>query len=175
MIFDLEDRRVNFASENYFIAHNATLVGSINIGDNVSIWFNAVLRADHDVMTIGAETNIQDGAVLHVDAGSPLTLGRGVTVGHKAMVHGCTVGDFSLIGINAVVLDGAKIGNYCLIGANTLIPEGKVIPDGSLVVGSPGRVIRQLDDAQRKRLEWGAAHYVENGQRFRRSMRERRV
>jgi carbonic anhydrase/acetyltransferase-like protein (isoleucine patch superfamily) len=112
---------------------------------------------------------------LHVDAGSPLTLGRGVTVGHKAMVHGCTVGDYSLIGINAVVLDGAKIGNYCLIGANTLIPEGKVIPDGSLVVGSPGRVIRQLSDEQRKRLEWGAAHYVENGQRFRRAMRERIV
>jgi carbonic anhydrase/acetyltransferase-like protein (isoleucine patch superfamily) len=175
MIFDLEERRVTFASENYFIAHNATLVGSIAIGDNVSIWFNAVLRADDDAMTIGDETNIQDGAVLHVDAGSPLTLGRGVTVGHKAMVHGCTVGDYSLIGINAVVLDGAQIGKYCLIGANTLIPEGKIIPDGSLVVGSPGRVIRQLTDEQRKRLAWGAAHYVENGRRFRRAMRERIV
>ncbi len=175
MIFDLEDRRVTFASDNYFIAHNATLVGSIAIGDNVSIWFNAVLRADDDVITIGDETNIQDGAVLHVDAGSPLTLGRGVTVGHKAMVHGCTVGDYSLIGINAVVLDGAQIGKYCLIGANTLIPEGKIIPDGSLVVGSPGRVIRQLTDEQRKRLAWGAVHYVENGQRFRRAMRERTV
>lgn len=175
MIFDLDDRRVVFESENYFIAHNATLVGSIVIGDNVSIWFNAVLRADDDVITIGADTNIQDGSVLHVDAGSPLTLGRGVTVGHKAMVHGCTVGNYSLIGINAVVLDGAQIGNYCLIGANTLIPEGKIIPDGSLVVGSPGRVIRQLSDEQRARLEWGAAHYVENGKRFRRGMRERTV
>ena len=175
MIFDLDDRRVAFETENYFIAHNATVVGSIIIGDNVSVWFNAVLRADYDVMTIGAETNIQDGAVLHVDAGSPLTLGRGVTVGHKAMLHGCSVGNYSLIGINAVVLDGAQIGNYCLIGANTLIPEGKIIPDGSLVVGSPGRAIRQLTDEQRARLEWGAAHYVENGQRFRRGLRERAV
>jgi len=175
MIFDLDDRRVVFESENYFIAHNATLVGSIVIGDNVSIWFNAVLRGDDDIITIGADTNIQDGSVLHVDAGSPLTLGRGVTVGHKAMVHGCTVGNYSLIGINAVVLDGAQIGNHCLIGANTLIPEGKIIPDGSLVVGSPGRVIRQLSDEQRARLEWGAAHYVENGKRFRRGMRERTV
>ncbi|MDB6061121.1 MAG: gamma carbonic anhydrase family protein [Verrucomicrobiaceae bacterium] len=173
MIFDLEDRRVVFESENYFVAHNATLVGSIVIGDNASIWFNAVLRADHDVITIGAESNVQDGAVLHVDAGSPLTLGRGVTVGHMAMVHGCSVGDFTLVGINSVILDGAQIGKYCLIGANTLIPEGKVIPDGSLVVGSPGRVIRQLTDEQRGRLEWGAAHYVENGQRFRRALRER--
>src|SRR5690606_17671010 len=104
MIFDFEDRRVVFETDNYYIAHNATLVGSIFIGDNVSVWFNAVLRADHDTITIGAETNIQDGAVLHIDAGSPLTMGRGITVGHQAMVHGCNVDDYSLIGIHAVVL-----------------------------------------------------------------------
>lgn len=173
MIFDLEERRVVFESDNYYIAPNATLVGSITVGDNVSIWFNAVLRADHDAIVIGADTNIQDGAVLHVDAGSPLTLGRGITIGHKAMVHGCSVGDYSLIGINAVVLDGARIGKYCLIGANALVPEGKVIPDGSLVLGSPGRVVRQITDEQRRRLEWGAAHYVENGRRFRRALRAR--
>ena len=173
MIFDLEERRVVFESDNYFIAHNATLVGSIIVGDNVSIWFNTVLRADYDQMTIGADTNIQEGTVLHVDPGSPLTLGHGVTVGHQAMLHGCTVGDYSLIGINAVVLNGAQIGNYCLIGANTLIPEGKIIPDGSLVVGSPGRVIRQLTEEQRAGLKLSAEHYVENGRRFRRGLRER--
>ena len=173
MIFDFEDRRVVFETENYYIAHNATLVGSIFIGDNVSVWFNAVLRADHDTITIGAETNIQDGAVLHIDAGSPLIMGRGITVAHQAMVHGCSVDDYSLIGINAVVLDGARIGKYCLIGANALVAEGKVIPDGSLVLGSPGRVVRQLTEDERRYLEVGAAHYVENGRRFRAGLRQR--
>ena len=135
MIFELDERRVIFQSENHFIAHNATLIGSVVLGDNASIWFNAVLRADTDVITIGPDTNVQDGSVLHIDAGMPLTLGRGVTVGHHAVVHGCTVGDYSLIGINAVVLNGAQIGRHCIIGANALIPEGRVIPDGSLVVG----------------------------------------
>src|SRR6185369_10768616 len=113
-------------------AHNATVIGAVTLEEDVSIWFNAVLRADGDTISIGAGSNIQDGSVLHVDHGSPLTIGRGVTVGHKAVVHGCTVGDYSLIGINAVVLNGARIGKHCLIGANAFIPEGKEIPDGSL-------------------------------------------
>ena len=167
MIFSLNERRVTFASDNYFIAHNATVIGSVMIGDNASIWYNAVLRGDSDIITVGADTNVQDGSVLHVDAGMPLTLGRGVTVGHHAVVHGCTVDDYSLIGINAVVLNGAQIGKFCIIGANTLIPENKVIPDGSLVVGAPGRAIRQLSDEQREMLKLMAAHYVENGRRFR--------
>jgi carbonic anhydrase/acetyltransferase-like protein (isoleucine patch superfamily) len=167
MIFTLDERRATLNSDTCFIAHNATLIGTVTLGDNVSIWYNAVLRGDGDTITIGADSNIQDGAVLHVDAGSPATLGRGVTVGHKAVVHGCTVGDYSLIGINAVVLNGAKIGNYCLIGANTLVTEGKVIPDGSLVVGSPCRIVRQLNEQERRTLEMMAAHYVANGQRYR--------
>lgn len=171
MIFTLNDRRVTFESENYFIAHNATVIGSVSIGDNASIWYNAVLRGDSDIISIGADTNVQDGSVLHVDAGVPLTLGRGVTVGHKAVVHGCTVGNYSLIGINAVVLNRAQIGNYCIIGANTLIPEGKAIPDGSLVVGTPGRVIRQISEQDRQMLETMAAHYVENGRRFREQLK----
>lgn len=171
MIYELDELRVNFASDNYFIAHNATVIGSVNIGDDVSIWFNAVARGDSDVITIGDRTNIQDGAMLHADAGSPLTIGRDVTVGHHAVVHGCSVGDFSLIGINAVVLNGAQIGRYCIIGANALIPEGKIIPDGSLVVGSPGRVIKHLSDEARLRLEGMAAHYVDNGRRFRCGLR----
>lgn len=171
MIFSLNERHVEFASDNYFIAHNATVIGSVIIGDNVSIWFNTVLRGDNDVITIGAETNIQDGAVVHVDPGKPVTIGRGVTVGHKAVIHGCTIGDNTLIGINAVILNGAQIGNNCLIGANAFIPEGKVIPDGSLVVGAPGRVLRQLTEEQIAGLRKSAAGYVENGRRFREGLK----
>lgn len=171
MIFELDERRAKMASDRYFVAHNATVIGSVELGDNASVWYNAVLRADTDTITVGADTNIQDGAVLHVDSGVPLTLGRGVTVGHKAVVHGCSVGDFSLIGINAVVLNHARIGKYCIIGANALIPEGKEIPDGSLVVGSPGRVVRMLSDEEKKHLEGMAAHYVLNGERHRRGLR----
>ena len=171
MIFSLNERRVAFASENYFIAHNATVIGSVVIGDNVSIWFNVVLRGDNDVISIGAETNIQDGAVVHVDPGKPVTIGRGVTVGHKAVIHGCTIGDNTLIGINAVILNGAQIGNNCIIGANALIPEGKIIPDGSLVVGAPGRVVRQLSEEQIAQLGRSAAGYVENGRLFRQGLR----
>lgn len=171
MIFTLDEQSPTLNEERCFIAHNATVIGAVTLGDNVSIWFNAVLRGDGDRIEIGADSNIQDGAVLHVDAGAPATLGRGVTVGHKAVVHGCTVGDYSLIGINAVVLNGARIGSYCLIGANSLIPEGKVIPDGSLVVGSPGRVVRQLTEQERATLEKMAAHYVTNGQRYRAGLR----
>ena len=171
MIYELDDLRVNFASDNYFIADNATVIGSVHIGDDVSIWFNAVARGDSDIITIGDRTNIQDGAMLHADAGSPLTIGRDVTVGHHAVVHGCTVGDFSLIGINAVILNGAQIGRHCIIGANALIPEGKIIPDGSLVIGAPGRVVKQLTEEAKLKLEGMAAHYVENGRRFRSKLR----
>lgn len=171
MIFSLHERSVTFASENYFIAHNATVIGSVVIGDNVSIWFNVVLRGDNDVIAIGADTNIQDGSVIHVDPGKPVTIGRGVTVGHKAVIHGCTIGDNTLIGINSVILNGAQIGNNCIIGANALIPEGKIIPDGSLVMGSPGRVVRQLSEEQIAGLEKSAAGYVANGRRFREGLR----
>jgi len=171
MIFELEERRVQTAGDRFFVAHNATVIGSVAIGDNVSIWYNAVLRGDTDSITVGADTNIQDGAVLHVDSGVPLTLGRGVTVGHKAVVHGCSVGDFSLIGINAVVLNRARIGCYCIIGANALIAEGKEIPEGSLVVGAPGRVVRSLSEQEKNVLEEMAAHYVKNGELHRRALR----
>ena len=171
MIFTLDERCAEFAGDNCFIAHNATVIGSVVIGNNVSIWFNAVLRGDNDVITIGDDTNIQDAAVVHVDPGKPVTIGRGVTVGHKAVIHGCTIGDNTLIGINAVILNNAQIGNNCLIGANTLIPEGKVIPDGALVVGSPGRIIKQLSEEEIARLGKSSAGYVENGRRFRNGLR----
>lgn len=155
-----------------WVADNATVIGRVVAGSNVNIWYNVVIRGDNDPITIGDNSNVQDGSVLHTDDGVPLTIGRDVTVGHKVMLHGCTVGDGSLIGINAVVLNRAVIGKGCIIGANALIPEGKVIPDRSLVVGSPGRIIRTLSDEDAQNLIAGASHYVDNARRYERELRE---
>ena len=153
-------------------APTATLIGRVRLEEGASVWFNAVLRGDNELILIGKDSNVQDGAVMHTDMGYPLTLGTGVTIGHNAMLHGCTVGDYSLIGINAVILNGAKIGKHCIIGANSLIGEGKVIPDGSLVMESPGKVVRDLTDEQKALLQASAAHYVKNGQRYARDLEE---
>ena len=165
MIYQLEERIPELADE-YWIADSAIVIGSVRLLLNASVWFNAVIRGDNDIITIGENSNIQDGAVLHTDGGFPLTVGKNVTVGHKAMLHGCSIGDNTLIGINSVVLNGACIGNNCLIGANALIPEGKVIPDGSLVMGSPGKVVRELSSQQIKGVEMSALHYVDNARRY---------
>ena len=154
-------------SESSWIAPNASLIGSVTLGANSSVWWNSVLRGDNEHIVIGAGTNIQDGSVLHADPGIPLTLDDDVTVGHMAMLHGCTVGAGSLIGIKSVIMNRVVIGKECLIGANTLIPEGKVIPDRSLVVGSPGRILRTLTDEEIAGLRGTAAHYVENWQMYR--------
>jgi len=148
-------------AEPHFIAPEAVVIGDVHIGPNVSIWFNAVIRGDNDTITIAEGTNIQDGAVLHVDEGVPLSLGEFVTVGHKAMLHGCTVGKGSLIGMNAVVLNHAVIGENCLIGANALVTEGTVIPDGSLVLGSPAKVIKPLSDDAIKQMQLGTQSYID--------------
>ena len=153
-------------SSGTWIAHNATVIGDVRLGANASIWFGAVLRGDNDPISIGKNSNIQDGSVLHTDIGAPLTVGENVTVGHMVMLHGCTVGDGSLIGIKSVILNRAVIGKSCIIGANTLIPEGKVIPDRSLVMGSPGKVVRELTDQEVAMLATSAAHYVENAKRY---------
>ena len=166
MKYSLGDRRVEAKGEHW-IADSATVIGSVVLEENASVWFGAVVRGDCDVITIGENSNVQDGAVLHTDYGFPLSIGRDVTVGHQAMLHGCTIGDGSLIGIQAVILNGAKIGRGCIIGAGALIAEGKEIPDGSLVVGSPGKVVRQLDEATQQRLLLSAQHYVGNARRFR--------
>lgn len=171
MLYELAERKPELIGEEQFVAGNATVIGSVALHERSSIWFNVVIRGDNDLITIGPDSNVQDGSVLHTDFGIPLTLGRGVTVGHKAMLHGCEIGDYCLIGINAVVLNGARIGKHCLIGANTLIPEGMEIPDGSLVIGSPGRIKRELDESQKKMLELSAAHYVENAARYRQALR----
>lgn len=166
MLYTLGDRRPTVHATAW-VAESAQVIGSVVLDQDASVWFNAVVRGDNDVLTIGAQSNVQDGSVLHTDEGVRLTIGRGVTIGHKVMLHGCDVGDFTLVGINAVVLNGATIGHHCLIGANALVTEGKVIPDGSLAVGSPARVIRQLTDAERTVLEGSAAHYLHNARRFR--------
>jgi len=171
MIYDLGERRVELA-DGVFIAPNATLIGSVSVAEQASIWFNVTIRADNDLIVIGAQSNIQDGSVLHVDPGFPLHVGRQVTVGHKVILHGCSIGDGSLVGMNAVILNGARIGRGCLIGANTLVKEGMEVPDGSLVVGSPGKIVRQLDAAARQGLVDSALRYVENGRRFAGQLRQ---
>ncbi len=166
MLYQLGSRQPELRGTGHFIAPNATVIGNVLLEANSSVWFNVVIRGDSDLITVGEGSNVQDGAVLHTDPGIKLTIGRDVTVGHLAMLHGCTIGDNSLIGIKAVVLNRVKIGRNCLIGANSLIPEGKEIPDGSLVVGSPGKVVRQLTPEEIQAITVSARHYVENARRF---------
>jgi len=154
-----------------YVAPNATLIEQVTIEPEASVWFGSVLRGDNEPIVIGAQSNIQDGAVLHTDPGAPLSVGRRVSVAHMAMLHGCTVGDESLIGIGAVILNHAHVGRHCLIAAGALIPEGKEIPDGSLVLGQPGRVVRTLSDAEQATLRGNALHYVEKGRRYRLQLR----
>ncbi|NBA95449.1 gamma carbonic anhydrase family protein [Pseudomonas sp. R5(2019)] len=169
MKYRLGDSRVETHPCSW-VAPNATLIGKVRLQAGANVWFGAVLRGDNELIDIGPDSNVQDGTVMHTDMGSPLTIGTGVTIGHNAMLHGCSVDDYSLIGINAVILNGARIGKHCIIGANTLIGEGKEIPDGSLVMGSPGKIVRELTDAQKKMLEASAAHYVQNAQRYAREL-----
>ena len=171
MKYRLADSQVD-AHPDSWVAPTAAVIGKVRLDAGASVWFGAVLRGDNELIHIGENSNVQDGTVMHTDMGWPLTLGKGVTVGHNAMLHGCTVGDHSLIGIGAVILNGAKIGKHCIIGANTLIAEGKEIPDGSLVVGSPGKVIRALTDEQKSKLEASAASYVHNAQRYAKGLQE---
>ena len=170
MIYAFEERRV-VCKGDYYIAPGAIVIGSVVLEHNVSLWFNCVVRGDDDLITIGEGSQVQDGAVLHVDPGCPLSVGRNVSIGHMAMLHGCSIGDGSLIGIKSVVLNNAKIGKNCLIGANTLIAENKVIPDGSLVVGSPGKVLRQLTADEIKTVTAFADYYQEKFKRYKAGLR----
>ena len=165
MIYNLKDRKIEVRAEEYFIADNATLIGSVVLHNNVSIWYNAVLRGDNDRIVIEKNSNIQDGAILHTDHGIALKIGKNVTVGHKAMLHGCVVRDNTLIGINAVILNHAVIGEHCIIGANTLIPEGKIIPDNSIVMGVPGKIIKLISEEQKTKLKNNVDIYVANFKR----------
>lgn len=168
MIYSLDDTAPSLpASGDYWIAPGAHVIGKVSLSEGVGIWFGAVLRGDNEEIRVGEGTNIQENSVLHTDWGFPLRIGANCTIGHKAMLHGCTIGDGTLIGMGAMVMNGAKIGKGCLIGANALVTEDKEIPDGSLVMGAPGRVVRQLDDETRAKLLSSARSYRENMARFR--------
>ena len=165
-IFELDGVKPELpGSGNYWVADTATVIGNVILKENASVWYGSVVRGDNDPIIIGENSNIQDCSVLHTDVGKPLTIGRDVTVGHKVMLHGCTIGDETLIGINSVILNGAKIGRNCIIGANSLIPEGKEIPDNSLVMGAPGKVVKPVSDHQIQVIRMSAYHYVENWKR----------
>lgn len=165
-IYQLDDI-VPDVHPSVFVADTARVMGRVALAEDASVWFGAVLRGDTDPITVGRGSNIQDGSVLHADVGYPLTIGEHVTVGHQVMLHGCTIGDESLIGIGAVVLNGARIGRHCLVGAGALVTEGKEFPDGSMILGSPAKVVRQLTPEQIEGLRWSARHYIENARRFR--------
>lgn len=165
-IYEL-DGTVPRISDSAWVADSAQVIGDVALADDASVWLGAVIRGDTETIRIGRRTNIQDMSVLHADVGMPLTLGDDVTVGHHVMLHGCTIGDGSLIGIGAVVLNGAKIGKGCLVGAGSLVTEGKEFPDGSMILGSPAKVVRQLTPEQLAGLRLSAQHYVMNARRFR--------
>ena len=170
-IYSLGDKKPQLPPEGeYWIAPTAIVLGDVILKRDASVWFGVVIRGDNDPITIGENSNIQDGSVLHTDVGVPLTIGSNVTVGHLVMLHGCTIGDNSLIGIGSIILNGAKIGKNCLIGANVLITEGKEIPDNSLVMGAPGKVVREVSEQQAMILQGSAWHYVENWKRYRRDL-----
>lgn len=165
-IYELDGAAPRIAGSAW-VADSAQVMGNVELADDASVWFGAVVRGDTETIRIGRRTNIQDGSVLHADVGMPLTLGDDVTVGHQVMLHGCTIGDGSLIGIGAIVLNGAKIGKGCLVGAGSLVTEGKEFADGSMIIGSPAKAVRQLTPEQLEGLRQSALHYVENAQRFR--------
>jgi carbonic anhydrase/acetyltransferase-like protein (isoleucine patch superfamily) len=159
-------------ADSNWIAPDATLIGDVWVGRNAGFWFGVVIRGDNEPIIIGADSNVQEHTVMHTDPGFPLTIGQGCTIGHRALLHGCAIGDNSLIGMGAVVLNGARIGKNSLVGAAALVTEGKEFPDNSLIVGSPARVVRVLDDAAVARLRGSAAHYAANGRRFKAGLKK---
>lgn len=170
MIYQLDDRVPTFRGE-YFVAQNAAVIGTVVMERNASVWYNVTVRGDNEVITLGENVNVQDGSVIHTDAGVPCVLHRNVSIGHLVMLHGCTVGENSLVGIGAIILNKAVIGRDCLIGAGSLIPEGKTIPDGSLVMGVPGKVVRSLEPEEIAMNTWIAEHYVERAARYRQGLK----
>jgi carbonic anhydrase/acetyltransferase-like protein (isoleucine patch superfamily) len=165
------DELIPDVADTAWVADSAQVIGNVHLEEGANVWFGATLRGDNEPMRVGRGSNIQDGSVLHSDPGFPLTLGENVTIGHKVMLHGCTVGDGSLVGIGAVVLNGARIGRNCLVGAGALVTEGKEFPDGSLIVGSPAKAVRQLSPEQIQRMQSAAPHYVHNARRYQAGMK----
>jgi len=172
MIYSLGDKQLNKDNLDFWVAPNAAIIGDVTLKKNASVWFGAILRGDNDPIILGENSNIQDNSVCHTDDGMPLIIGDNVTVGHKVILHSCTVGNNSLIGMGSTVLNKANIGNNCLVGANSLVTEGKEFPDNSLIVGSPAKVKRELTDMEKKIIELSALHYVENMKRYRKDLLE---
>ena len=170
MIFSLADQTPQFEGKHHFIAAGVCIIGNVRLKSESSIWFNCVLRGDNDWIEVGDRSNIQDSSVLHTDPGYPLTIGRGVTVGHKVMLHGCTIDANSLVGIGSIILNGAVIGSNCIVGANSLVTENKAFPDGSLILGSPARAVRGLSDEEIASIATSADHYVAHARRYRRDL-----
>jgi carbonic anhydrase/acetyltransferase-like protein (isoleucine patch superfamily) len=168
----LGEHSPELVGDGHFIADNATVIGNVRLLSKSSVWFNTVIRGDNEPIEVGEGSNVQDGCILHTDPGFPLTIGAGVTVGHRVMLHGCTIGDNSLIGIGSTVLNGAKIGTNCLVGAHSLVTEGKSFPDGSLILGSPAKVVRELTAEEIAGIKLSASHYVGNAARFATSLRD---
>ena len=172
MIHSLGDREPEFEGADHYVAENATIIGSVRLKDKASVWFNAILRGDNDWLVVGERSNIQDGSVIHTDPGFEVLIGNGVTVGHMVMLHGCTIGDNSLIGIGSTILNGASIGENSIVGANALVTEGKTFPDGSLIMGSPARVARELSDEEVGYIRYSSQVYVDNAKRFTESLKQ---
>jgi carbonic anhydrase/acetyltransferase-like protein (isoleucine patch superfamily) len=170
-IYQLDDLKP-VIPESAWVADNAQVMGAVTLGENASVWFGVVIRGDTETIRIGNGTNIQDNSVLHADHGSPLVIGNNVTAGHQVMLHGCTIGDNSLIGIQAVILNGARIGKNCLVGAGALVTEGKEFPDGSLIIGSPAKAVRQLSPEQIEGLKMSAQHYMDNARRYKSGLKK---
>lgn len=174
MIYDLGARTL-VTHGPHFVAQSADLIGSVELGKDASVWFGVVIRGDNDLISIGERSNIQDNSVLHTDAGTALHVGKDVTVGHRVMLHGCSIGDNSLIGMGSTVLDGARIGSNCILGAGSLVTQGKVIPDGSMAFGAPAKVVRALTEQEIQMITGSALHYAENAERYRHALQAREV
>ena len=166
MIIDFDNKKLETDGDDFWIAPNATVIGNVKLLKDASVWFNAVLRGDVELITVGQGSNVQDGAIIHTDPGFPCTIGKNVTVGHLAMLHGCEIGDGSLIGIGSVILNGAKIGKNCIIGSKALVTEGMEIPDGAMVLGVPGKVKKILNEEEQSVVSLGAEHYIQNYKKY---------
>ena len=173
MLYDLGEDRVQTVGNDYFVAPNAAVIGRVILGRDASVWFNSVLRGDNDTITVGDRCNIQDGSVLHVDTGIPLVLEEGVSIGHSVTAHGCYIGEGSLIGMGATLLNHVVIGKYCIVGAQALVTERKEFPDRSLIIGSPARRIREVTEEEIELMKWTADHYVERSERYREGLTPR--
>jgi carbonic anhydrase/acetyltransferase-like protein (isoleucine patch superfamily) len=170
MIYSLGEKAIQTTGDDYYVAPGASVIGNVRFGAGASVWFNCVLRGDNDWIMLGEGTNIQDGSIIHTDAGQPVEVGRQVSVGHRALLHGCTVGDSTLIANGAMILDRVRIGSHCLIAAGALVPPGKIIPDGSVVMGMPGQIVREVTERDRAMIAEIAEHYVARGRTYRRQL-----